>query len=234
MKKLALCVVVMFACSKKSEDKPADPPKPVEPAPEAPKPEAPKPEAPKPEATTECVVKIHVAKNGEPDLSATKGAKPECSANITADAEVPYQKIITTMDTVIKNGIANIEIGDGERKPAPKPSTGLAPEVKIEGGWKNGKLEGKIVDNPDRKSQLQKAPVIILTKTEAKLGDKAISKLPSATLTDDVAKAMAPNPTDPYVIILADADTPYSTLSAAIAGAEKSGYSEVLFAVKNK
>jgi biopolymer transport protein ExbD len=224
---LVFAVVAVVACSKK--DSAAPDPKPVEPKPEPVKaevkPPEPKPEPPKP--AEPCVVKVSVGdkisfegggvKGESPtdavDLSAVKPLAGKCTAEVTAPDTQSYQKVVTVMDKLVAAGITDVSIESGapDAKPTPAPKT------------------------IDPKDAVKTAPVIIITKTDVKIANKAVGKVKDTDkLADAIAKALPPNPKEATVILQADESLTFATIRAAIAGSKKAGYDNVLFAVKNK
>jgi len=239
MIKLALAVMCLstLACQKKDEPKPAPT--------EAPKP-AEKPAEPAAKPAEPCVLAVKVSdkitfegggvKGESPlaaiDVSAVKPLAGRCSADLTADDTVEYQNLINVMDKLVQAGITDVGLGGARHDHALPPQ-----EPTITGEWtttKDGKLQltGHFKDSS--KDLLRNAPLIIMSRTEVKVFGKSVGKPDDSALGAAIAAALPASPKDPTVIIQADRGLPFATIRAATDAAAKGGYTNVLFAVKNK
>ncbi len=243
-----LCIAMLvapFGCKSKKEE-PAQPPiaKVETPPAEAPKPPPPPPPAEKPSdcAFTIKMTPTDVAYSGADrgrsvDLDTGKAALPKrdepvvqsvlgtalkpvvakcpgkLSATLTATPDVVYQDVVGVMDLLTKLGIKDVAFGD---------ATG--------GSSSNSSAAPSDAD-------LKKAPVVIMTKTEVKVWDKAVGKPADAGLAAAVKAGLLAGhdkPSDPTIIIQADQSLTYAAIINALNGAAEAGYTNALFAVKNK
>jgi biopolymer transport protein ExbD len=161
-------------------------------------------------------------KPGEaPNLDVLKPLAAKCSAFVTADPTLLYQDVIAVMDALVKDGITNVSLG----KPGDKPPADA-----------NGKLvlEGTIKAQPALKQRLEDAPVLIVSKTQVMFQGKELAKPDDTALDVKLAAVLPANPKDPTLILQADAQTPAATINRILAAANNQGYTDLLFAVKNK
>jgi biopolymer transport protein ExbD len=182
-------------------------------------------------------------KPGEaPNLDVLKPLAHKCSAFVTADPTLLYQDVIAVMDTLVKDGIVNVSLGKpGDKPPAggDQPKHADLPPNLITGEWKtdaNGKLvlEGTIKPQPAIKERLKDVPVLIVSKTRVMFHGEEIAKPDDTALDVKLAAVLPANPKDPTLILQADAQTPAATINRIIAAANNQGYTDLLFAVKNK
>lgn len=243
MRKLAIVMVLLAACQKKDEPKPAPAPT------EAPKPtESAKSEPPKPTETKPagpCVVDVKVTDKvafdgggvkGETtldalDFAALKPLAGKCAANIAADDTASYQKLIAIMDKLVANGITDVGLGSPSSARTVPPT---GPKIDME--WKDGKLTGTL----DPKVPIARLPIIVISTTSVTVGatatqpGKVIGKPDDADLRSEITAALPTPPKDPTIIIQADQRLSYAPIHAVVEGAKKAGYDNVLFAVKNR
>ena len=73
-----------------------------------------------------------------------------------------------------------------------------------------------------------------MSKTEVKVFGKSVGKPDDDALGASITAALPAAPKDPTLIIQADRSLTFAPIRAAIDAAAKVGYTNVLFAVKNK
>jgi biopolymer transport protein ExbD len=168
-------------------------------------------------------------KAGEsPHLDALKGIT-NCSAWLVADDAMIYQDVIAVMDALVKLGITDVSLGDPTKsKPTSIPTPGVTKKPLT--GVVGLPLSGRITSD----DVLKKAPVLIITKTEVRLHDKVVGKPDDAEIATKLAAVLPKDPSDPTFIVQADKDTSAKTINRVITAASNQGYTNVLFAVKNK
>ncbi len=235
-------LVASFGCKTKKEEPAAPPAAKVE----TPPAEAPKPPPPPAEKPSDCAFTIKmtptdvayagVDRGRSLDLDTGKAAMPKpdeqevssvlgtaltpivakcpgkLSATLTATPDVVYQDVVRVMDLLSKLGIKDIAFGDAKADPS--------------------KMSPASSD-----SDLKHAPVVIMTKTEVKVWDKSVGKPADAGLADAIKAGLLAGhdkPSDPTFIIQADQSLTYAAIINAINGAAQAGYTNALFAVKNK
>jgi biopolymer transport protein ExbD len=151
----------------------------------------------------------------KPELTAL-AARPGCRAQVSADDAVKYQDVIAVMDNLVKLGITDLALV-GSKLPMQAAGSGSPTHV--------GAL-------PD-KATLQNAPLIVVTKTQVLLKDKVIGTPSDADLQAKLVAALPPKPSDPTAILQADKDTSSVTIMRVVDAASQTGYTNLLFAVKN-
>jgi biopolymer transport protein ExbD len=226
MKHLLWMAVLLLACGKKDSDKaPATDTTPTAPQPSA-ETTAETTAAPQPPSGP-CTITITVhastlsfAGNGasgetplvdtaDPDLASLDPHR-SCGAQVLADKEVTYRSIIHVIDSLTRHGFADISVGAGTRTPAH-------------------------VEEPGQ--DLSKAPVIVMSTTTVTVAGSDLAKSPTDPELGkaiEMALAAKGKPSDPRVILQADASLPAAGVMAAIEAARRAGYGDVLFAVKKK
>lgn len=136
-------------------------------------------------------------------------------ARLTVDDALLYQDIVTVMDGLFSAGLRDVALdgagpplaGSGDAAPAPLPT----------------------------RDAVGKAPVLIVTATTIALGSAApFAKPDDAALEAELAGALPPKPSDPTLILQADAQTSAAAINHIVQGALKAGYTNLLFAVKSK
>ena len=136
-------------------------------------------------------------------------------ATLTGTDDLPYQELISVMDTAVAAGFPNIGI-DVPEVPLPAAADRAAPGSAAEG--------------------LQSAPVIAVTRQAVLLDNQELARLsPDVTGPVSVAltRARAANPARSGLAILqADERTPMRTIKQIIVGGRKAGFDNLMFAVK--
>jgi biopolymer transport protein ExbD len=214
-------VAVLFACGK-GDSKPQE--KPIEiPLQDLPRPPAPAPVAGCADVTVHVAAdKVMVGRgtpapiphaNGAIDGAGVEAAlrklAAECggAATVNGDDLVVYQDLVTAMDVAIKAGFPNIQIDVDASGPPSPPAQGS--------------------------DALKTAPVIVLTAAEVQVNGAVLGPI-SGDVAALVANALADKSPKGPIILQADASTPVRVIKAAVAGGQKAGFDQTLFAVKNK
>ncbi|MBA3541424.1 MAG: hypothetical protein H0T79_17565 [Deltaproteobacteria bacterium] len=170
---------------------------------------------------------------GRADFSALKPLVGRCAASLWADDEIDYDALNLAMRTLVTLGIRDVRIESGwrnaspRRRPPPRPRS----VPTIISTWRAGKVE--VTGNFDPKQALENMPQIIATTTKVLIAGIVVGKPEDKGLALAVAKALAPNPKDPTIILQADARVEFVTIRHLIQGAKAAGYTNVLFAMKN-
>jgi biopolymer transport protein ExbD len=222
---VALCVLLLAACSTKKRDQPAtaataD----VEPA---------KPASRLPPAGG-CAISLElraetIRLSGETlqatEVPRTPGSAPElpqlvplagtCAANIKAAPETSYRDVVLVMERLHRIGIKDMWLGDHAKPPAP-PADHWQPNALSPGG-----PGGDLKPTP---------PIIIVTPAEVTLGDRTIGKVGGA-FESALTSALPPHPADPTIILRADPGLTYGTIRQVIDAAHAAGYTNVVFEV---
>lgn len=234
-----LCVVVALVACKKEEDKGSAPPaKPPQPEAKATPDTAAAPAA-------DCVVKVEITADkvtwngggitgeaaragGTPDLVALAPLSGKCGAHLTAAGDTSYQHVIEVMDSLAKHGVTAIGLGEDPAPPPPMP-TGGKPGVKLE-----VTPDGTIVGRYDTPPDLSKVVVIAMTTKEVSVNGKPVAEMADGDFSALLGAALPPQPADPTIVVQADKGLKYDAIRMAVETAGKAGYTNVLFAVKNK
>lgn len=91
---------------------------------------------------------------------------------------------------------------------------------------------------PANRDALQTAPVLIVTTSELKLGDKVLGDVANAAKGSgklpELATALAELPAKGLLILQADQSTPATLINRIVVTAKGAGFDNLLFAVKNK
>ena len=74
----------------------------------------------------------------------------------------------------------------------------------------------------------------MVTRTEARVGDRVIGKSDMPDLGAAIQNALPREPADLTVVIQADQDVPYDVIRQVVQAAKKTGHTNVLFAVKKR
>jgi biopolymer transport protein ExbD len=140
---------------------------------------------------------------------------------VTDDAA--YQSLITVMDIAMKAGFQDIGLGDDSPAGGHDPSE---PSDPLPIGSGSGS------------AALRRVPIIGITKTEVTVNGRRIGA-PTDNLLEPIAAALRdlalqrPDPR-PTAILQADTATPARTINEAVAAAKQAGFTNLLFAVKNR
>jgi len=176
-------------------------------------------------------------KPGEPPhLDVLKAVAPGCEAFLTADDNLKYQDVIAVMDSIMKLGLVNISLGKAGDTPTPKKTT--RPQPNIDMKWVKG-ADGKLtlqgtLDPMSGNAVSKDTLVLVITKTQVTFKGEVLGKPDDAAIDVKIAAKLPPSPKDPTLIIQADASTSSATINRVITAASNQGYTNVLFAVKNK
>ena len=172
-------------------------------------------------------------KPGEPPhLDVLRAVAPTCEAFLVAANDLKYRDVISVMDAIIKLGLVDVSLGEAGNPPTKKTARPQPNDLK----WVTG---------PDGKPMIQMAPlagnaalkdvpVLVITKTQVMFKGDVIGKPDDDQIGDKIAAKLPANPKDPMVILQADADTSALTINHVIWAVSKRGYTDTLFAVKNK
>jgi biopolymer transport protein ExbD len=176
-------------------------------------------------------------KPGEPPhLDVLKAVAPTCTAFLTADDNLKYQDVIAVMDAIVKLGLVNISLGKAGDTPTPHKTTRPQPDIDIK--WVKGPdgkpmLQGTL--DPMSGSSISKDTlVLVISRTQVTFKGEVLGKPDDDALDIKIAAKLPPSPKDPTLIIQADASTSSATINRAITAASNQGYTNVMFAVKNK
>jgi biopolymer transport protein ExbD len=176
-------------------------------------------------------------KPGEPPhLDVLKVVAPTCEAFLTADDNLKYQDVIAVMDSIVKLGLVNISLGKAGDKPTPQKTT--RPQPNIDMKWVKG-ADGKLtlqgtLDPLSGNTVSKDTLVLVITKTQVTFKGEVLGKPDDAAIDVKIAAKLPASPKDPTLIIQADANTSSATINRVITAATNQGYTNVLFAVKNK
>jgi biopolymer transport protein ExbD len=176
-------------------------------------------------------------KPGEPPhLDVLKAVDPRCDAFLTADDNMKYQDVISVMDSVVKLGLVNISLGKPGDVPTKKKTT--RPQPNIDMKWVKGP-DGKLtlqgsLDPLSGNALAKDTLVLVISKTQVTLEGEELGKPDDEALDVKIAAKLPASPKDPTLIIQADANTSSATINRAITAATNQGYTNVMFAVKNK
>jgi len=175
-------------------------------------------------------------KPGEPPhIDVLKAVAPTCEAFLVAANDLKYQDVISVMDSIIKLGLVNISLGEAGDPPTKKT---VRPQPDMDMKWVTGAdgkptLEGTM--DPLSGNVVSKdTPVLVITKTQVMFKGEVIGKSDDDQIGDKIAAKLPANPKDPTLILQADADTSALTINHVIWAVSKQGYTDTLFAVKNK
>jgi hypothetical protein len=140
------------------------------------------------------------------------------------------------MDAVVKLGLVNISLGKPGDTPTPKKTTRPQPDIDMK--WVKGPdgkpmLQGTL-DRMSGSSISKDTLVLVISKTQVTFKGEAIGKPDDEAIDVKIAAKLPASPKDPTLIIQADASTPSATINRVITAAGNQGYTNVLFAVKNK
>ena len=163
---------------------------------------------------------------------------------LAADKDVSYQDVIHAMDTAVKVGL--VDVGLTDAKSLPVMLGGVADGTPAD--CNNGSVHVAAGAKPPSPSvppvatsgtdNLKHAPVVIITRDEIEVAGKTIVKLSelgtgAANITE-LAAALPKAPADAMAILQADRDTPMNVMNRVVQTLKAAGYSNLLFAVKNK
>ena len=166
------------------------------------------------------------------------------AVDLAADKDVSYQDVIHVMDVSVKLGLTNVGLTDAKSLPV---LLGGVPDG-TPADCNNGSVHVAAAATPPSPSlpspppsaqdNLKQAPVVIITKTEIDVAGKLVVKLDElGTDAGNIAELTAalPKPAPAAMAILqADQDTPMNVMNRVVQTVKAAGYSNLLFAVKNK
>lgn len=168
------------------------------------------------------------------------------AVQLAAAPGVRYRDIIAAMDAAVKVGLVNIDVSDAQTLPVsfaaadPQRAAKHCPATTVKRA--DAKPSPGRSWRPPDKAALADAPVLIVTPGEVSLGGKPGIR-PVGTLAeiargvgviDKLREALPPNPQDPTIVLQADQDTDAAVIARLVETANAAGYSNMLFAVKNK
>ncbi|MEO8846846.1 MAG: biopolymer transporter ExbD [Kofleriaceae bacterium] len=175
-------------------------------------------------------------KPGEPPhVDVLKAVDPRCATLLTAADTMKYQDVIAVMDALVKLGLVNISLGKAGDPPTKRTTR---PQPNIDMKWiksADGKptLQGTL--DPMSGSPIAKDTlVLVITKTQVTFKGEVLATPDDDKLGDKITAKLPADPKDPTLIIQADANTSSRTIARVIEAAGVRGYTNVLFAVKNK
>ena len=198
----------------------------------------------------------------EGELKQFSGRTCPPSVELAGAAGVRYQDAIAAMDVAIKVGLLEVGLtspaelpgglaaADVRRALAHCPATTLAREAAplaplAEAAGSTNSAPRPLVPlteqtplPPARPKVDASTPVVIITRDELSFRGGVVGRVaeirrgagPIAAL----ASALAPSPSDPRIVLQADESTDMVVITRVIDTAQKAGYHDVLFAVKNK
>jgi biopolymer transport protein ExbD len=155
--------------------------------------------------------------------------------SIVAGDDVPYQEIVTAMDTAQKVGFSEISLGETPAGHHARPAHDDF-DIKTEKGPDGKMTITGTAKHEDPKVKYAHTPVIVVTQKEVTVGAAKIA-VGDKELAKQVGAALAAMPKgEPAgtVILQADSRLPGKVINDVIRGANDSGYGDVLFAVKSK
>jgi len=145
-----------------------------------------------------------------------KGLATGCRGPLLVHATptVMYQDMISVMDIAMKVGFSDIQVDTGSDAPVPPALPTTSPDSGLAG-----------------------ALVLVITKTELMLDGQVIAHTKDKDVTaavHDALAAKAAGAKSPTVILQADAGTSAKVINQVINAARSTGFTNVLFYVKNK
>lgn len=169
------------------------------------------------------------------------------SIELAADEGIAYQDVIHAMDVAVKVGLTDVGLTDAKSLPV---TLGGIPDG-TPADCNNGSVHATAAAKPaspalasppgplpSAQDNLKQAPVVIVTKTEIDVAGKTIVKLDelgtgTGNITELAAALPKPAPAT-MAIVQADKDTPSKVINRVVLTLKAAGYSNLLFAVKNK
>ena len=190
----------------------------------------------------------------ETELAQFKTLDCKPSVDVSAEASVRYQDVISAMDVSVKVGLIEVGLASPEDMPVSfKPSeqekyAQHCPATVIASADMKGSAAGApsatghrtLVPAPGAPpADVKSAPVVIVTKQEISVAGKMTDEVKDAASGSGELKGLAlalvkPATPDAPVIIQADQDTPATVINRVVLTIKTAGYDNVLFAVKNK
>ena len=171
----------------------------------------------------------------------TADCKP--AVELAADDDVSYQEVIHAMDVSVKLGLTNVGITDAKSLPVmlggvPDGTPADCSNATLHVAAATPQPHSVPSAPPSSQDRLKHAPVVIVTKTEIDVAGKLVVKLDDlgtgAGNITELASALPKAPPDAMAILQADQDTPMNVMDRVVQTLKASGYSNLLFAVKNK